>query len=91
MEERKIKKVRYSKKFLKSLNKLPQKIIDRAQGKEEIFKINPFHSSLKMHKLSGKDKECWAFSVNYYYRIKFIFLNGEEVLFLDIGSHDIYK
>ena len=49
---------------------------------EEIFRT---------HKLSGKEKEVWAFWVNFRYRIKFLFLNNGEVLFLDIGTHDIYK
>ena len=33
----------------------------------------------------------WAFWINYSYRIKFIFSGEDEVLFLDIGPHDIYK
>lgn len=91
MGERKIKKIKYSRRFLKSLECLPDKIINQAQGKEEIFKENPFHSSLRTHKLSGKDRESWAFWVDYSYRIKFVFLSDEEVLFLDIGMHEIYQ
>jgi len=92
MEARKIKKVRYSKKFLKNLEKLPQKIIDQAQERERIFKANPFYPLLKTHKLGGRNKECWAFWVTYSIRIKFIFLSDEEILFLDIGPHSkIYK
>jgi plasmid maintenance system killer protein len=41
--------------------------------------------------LIGREKEAWAFWINYAYRIKFLFLNDEEVLFLDIGTHEIYK
>lgn len=89
--EKKIKEIEYSKKFLKSLKKLPERIIDQAEEKERIFKDNFFHPILKTHKLSGKDKECWAFWINHSYRVKFIFLGGEKVLFLDIGTHDIYK
>ncbi|PIS39656.1 MAG: type II toxin-antitoxin system mRNA interferase toxin, RelE/StbE family [Candidatus Nealsonbacteria bacterium CG08_land_8_20_14_0_20_38_20] len=91
MKERRIKEVEYSNKFLKSLKRLPQKIIKEAEKKEEIFKENPFHPTLRTHKLSGKDKESWGFWITYSYRIKFIFLSDEEVLFLDIGAHDIYK
>ena len=106
MEERKIKRIDYSGKFLKSLEKLPKRIIEQAELKEKIveehsffstlryarvFKENAFDPRLKTHKLSGQEKECWAFWVNYFYRIKFIFLNDEEVLFLGIGTHEIYK
>lgn len=89
--ERKIKRIEYSKKFLKSLRKLPERIIDQAEEKEKIFKDSSFHPILKTHKLSGKEKEVWAFWINHSYRVKFIFLGSEKVLFLDIGTHDIYK
>ena len=89
--ERKAKKIEYSKKFLRSLRKLTEKIIDQAEEKEKIFKDDLFHPILKTHKLSGKDKECWAFWINYSYRIKFTFSDDGDVLFLDIGTHDIYE
>ena len=89
--ERKIKEIEYSRKFLKSLRKLPKRIIDQAEEKEKIFKDNSFHSILKTHKLSGKEKETWAFWINHSFRIKFIFLNNEKVLFLDVGTHEIYR
>ncbi len=91
MEQRIIKSVKYSRKFLKSLKKLPERIIGQAEEKEEIFKNNLFDLRIKTHKLFGKEKEYSVFWINYSYRIKFIFLNDEEVLFLDIGTHDIYK
>ena len=93
MEERidKTKNIKYSKKFLKSLKRLSDKIIDQAEEKEKIFKNNPFDLRLKTHKLSGKEKEIWAFRINYQYRIKFIFLNNNETLFLDIGTHEFYQ
>jgi mRNA-degrading endonuclease YafQ of YafQ-DinJ toxin-antitoxin module len=89
--ERKAKKIEYSKKFLRSLRKLTEKTIDQAEEKEKIFKDDLFHPILKTHKLSGKDKECWAFWINYSHRIKFTFSDDGYVLFLDIGTHDIYE
>jgi mRNA-degrading endonuclease YafQ of YafQ-DinJ toxin-antitoxin module len=89
-EERKIR-IEYSEKFLKSLKRLPKKLIEKAYEKEKIFRENPFHPLLRTHKLHGKDKDCWAFWVDYKYRIKFIFLSENKVLFLDIGPHNIYK
>lgn len=89
--ERKAKRIEYSKKFLKSLRKLPERITNQAEEKEKIFKDSSFHPILKTHKLSGKEKEVWALWINHSYRVKFIFLGDEKVLFLDIGTHDIYK
>ena len=91
MTERKIKRIEYSKRFLKSLQKLPKRTIEKAQEKEVIFKRDPFHPLLNTHKLSGKDKECWSFWIDYLYRVKFSFLSDEEVLFLDVGPHNVYR
>ena len=65
-------------------------MIEQAESKEKVFRENPFHASLRTHKLSGKEKGVWAFWISYSYRIKFIFLAYEEVLFLEIGTHRIY-
>ena len=85
-----IESIEYSRQFLKKLSRLPKKIIDVAQKKERLFKIEPYHSSLRTHQLHGKDKGLWAFWIDYRYRVKFIFVNQNKVLFLDVGLHDIY-
>jgi addiction module RelE/StbE family toxin len=54
----------------------------------ELFGRDPFHLGLKTHKLSGKLKGFWAFSVQYDCRVIFRFLNQNEVLLIDIGNHD---
>jgi mRNA-degrading endonuclease YafQ of YafQ-DinJ toxin-antitoxin module len=87
----KITRIEVSSRFKRSFRKLPSKIQRKAILKTKFFKENPFDPRLRTHSLSGKEKECWAFWVNYKYRIKFIFLSDEEVLFLDVGAHDIYK
>ncbi|MBM3261160.1 type II toxin-antitoxin system mRNA interferase toxin, RelE/StbE family [Candidatus Kaiserbacteria bacterium] len=77
--------------FEKQYRKLPKKIKEFAKQKEVAFRENPFHPSLDTHKLHGKDKDVWAFSINHKYRIKFVFLNTTTALFLEIGLHDIYR
>ena len=56
--------------------------------KMEIFLENPFFTQLRTHKLSGKLAEQWAFSVDEDYRIVFEFLGEDQVLLIDVGSHD---
>ncbi len=56
--------------------------------KLEQFTINPFDPSLKNHKLSGKLKNLWSFSVDYDERVLFYFTEDEKAVFVDIGSHD---
>jgi mRNA-degrading endonuclease YafQ of YafQ-DinJ toxin-antitoxin module len=87
----KITRIEYSQKFLKSLKKLPSRIITNAEEKEKLFRDNPYLPILKTHRLLGEKTEAWAFWINYSYRIKFIFIDDDSVLFLDIGTHNIYK
>jgi proteic killer suppression protein len=54
----------------------------------DLFERDPYHLGLKTHKLSGKLKGLWAFSVNYDCRVIFRSLSQEEVLLIDIGTHD---
>lgn len=89
--QKRANEIKYSPKFLKHLSQLPARIIREAQTKEILFKEDIFNPRLKTHKLHGKDKDCWGFWIDYTYRIKFCFLEIDEVLFLDIGTHDIYS
>ena len=54
----------------------------------DLFSRSPFHQKLRTHKLSGKLEGLWAFSVSYDCRVIFKFLNGDEVLLVDIGGHE---
>ena len=91
MTEKPINNIEYSKKFLRALKKINSSIIQKVSTRERIFKNNAFDHRLRTHKLSGKDQNSWSFYVDYSIRIKFIFLSNKEVLFLDIGPHNIYK
>lgn len=82
-------KIYYHPHFLKSYKFLDKDIKRKAEIKEKIFRKNSFHPSLKTHKLSGKLKKQWSFSVGNKYRILFEFDNG-DVIFLHIGTHKIY-
>jgi mRNA-degrading endonuclease YafQ of YafQ-DinJ toxin-antitoxin module len=88
---RSIKRIKISSRYKKSFRVLDPKIQEKAIEKINIFRENPFDSRLKTHKLHGKDRDCWAFWIDYKYRIKFTFLSDNEVLFLDIGPHNIYR
>ncbi len=55
--------------------------------KLELFKNNPFETGLKTHKLSGKLKDYWSFSVERDLRVIFYFAGEEKIVFVDIGTH----
>ncbi len=83
--------IRISSKFRKSYKKLPRHVKDKAKEKEHIFKANSFDSRLDTHKLHGRYKDYWAFTVIGQYRIMFAFITSGNVDFINIGTHDIYK
>ncbi len=88
MPERKIKKIEYSSRFLRSLSKLSDDLKQRVKEQEEVFKENAFDIRLKTHKLKGPRAGEWSYSVDYEYRIIFAFRDGKDVVYFDIGTHD---
>ena len=56
----------------------------------ELFANNPFDATLKTHKLSGKLKGLYTFSIEYDLRIIFYFTkdNPAKAVFVDIGNHN---
>ncbi len=58
--------------------------------KVELFINDPFDSRLKTHKLSGRLKDLWSFTVEYDFRVVFYFTNDKpkKAVFIDIGTHD---
>ena len=80
----------YSSKFEREYKKFPKSIKELAEEKEKLFRGNSFHPSLNTHKLSGRLKEYWAFSLNNKHRIIFEFAEEDIVWFHSIGDHSIY-
>lgn len=86
-----VKRIEYSRQFVKELKKLPDEIISLAIEKEKIFKDNPLHPSLRLHELHGKFRNLWSISITGGYRIVFKRMSNGDLLFISIGQHDIYK
>lgn len=84
-------KIYYSKKFAREYKKLPDKIKLIAEKKEKVFRKNPLDISLRTHKLTGKLKNYWAFSIDYQYRIIFDFADQDIIWFHSVGTHEIYN
>jgi mRNA-degrading endonuclease YafQ of YafQ-DinJ toxin-antitoxin module len=53
-----------------------------------LFSTNPFDNRLRTHKLTGKLRGLWAFSVDHKTRVIFSFPSDDEALLVDIGGHD---
>lgn len=54
----------------------------------EVFLNDPFSPQLRTHKLSGKLKGSWAFSIDDNIRVVFEFIDKDKVLLVDFGTHD---
>ena len=55
-----------------------------------LFITNPFDPKLRTHKLSGKLKDMWSFSLGYDLRVVFYFTTEKpkQAVLVDIGTHD---
>ena len=91
MQAAHVKSIDFTPHFLKSFSRLPLAIQELAKKKDGWFRRNPFDPRLRTHKLKGELSGAWAYSVNREYRVLFRFLKGDEVIYYDIGTHDIYR
>lgn len=84
-------KVVYTSNFVRQYNKLPLNLRGEIKEKIDLFKIDQRHPFLKTHKLSGKFDGYFSFSVNYAYRIIFMYDAKDVIALLSVGDHDVYK
>lgn len=83
--------IRYSSHFRRAFKKLDPALADEVDERERLFRADCFHPSLDTHKLHGKLKDFWSFSITRKHRILFEFLSASEAYFIDVDDHDIYK
>ncbi|MFH0820906.1 MAG: type II toxin-antitoxin system mRNA interferase toxin, RelE/StbE family [Candidatus Peregrinibacteria bacterium] len=86
-----IKAIHYDKTFEEQFLALPNKIQRKACKAEKLFRHNPFHPSLRLHKLEGKLKGLWSISIDKKYRIIFKVMDGGVILYISTGLHAIYE
>jgi len=80
----------YRSVFLSLYSKLENSLMDEVNEKIEEFKNRNNYKKLKVHKLHGRLKGRFSFSVNYRYRIVFEYLDNKTVALMAIGDHDVY-
>jgi mRNA-degrading endonuclease YafQ of YafQ-DinJ toxin-antitoxin module len=76
------------RRSFKKKTKVDRELDVRFWEKVELFINDPFEPSLKTHKLSGKLKDLWSFSLGYDERVLFYFTDDGNAVFVDIGNHD---
>ncbi len=81
----------YTSKFAREYRRLPKKIKLAAEKKEAAFRDNPFQPTLDTHKLHGRFRDFWSFSIGFRHRIIFEFGDKDTIYFHSVGDHDIYQ
>lgn len=81
----------FTKKFIEQLEHFPLSIQKTTYKKVALFRDNPQHPSLHKHKLHGKLKDYFAFSITDDVRIVFYYTESGTIVFVKIGTHAIYK
>ncbi len=78
----------YFKKLKKFIKKHPD-ALERYVKTIELLELDPFHPSLRLHKLQGKLNDYHSVSITMKYRIVIDFIfNEKEIIPIDIGTHD---
>ncbi|MCT7971434.1 type II toxin-antitoxin system mRNA interferase toxin, RelE/StbE family [Laspinema sp. D5] len=78
---------------MKSLIKKSPLLKPRIEERLNLLQSEPFNPLLRTHKLKGELAGAWSCSVEYDCRIVFNFIRNEstgeeEILLIDIGSHN---
>lgn len=76
------------KKVYKTRIAFNKELIQQTIERITLFKNNPKNPLLKDHGLSGAKKDLRAFSITGDIRIVYLPVSEDEVIFLDIGSHN---
>ncbi len=81
----------YKPTFIRQYNKLEPLLQEEVSEKIELFRKVTNHKQLKVHKLKGELKDFYSFSVNYSYRVVFLYETKQKVVLLAVGDHAVYK
>jgi len=78
----------YFKKLKKFIKKHPE-VLDRYIKVVEILERDPYHPSLRLHKLKGNLHQYYSISITMQYRVVIDFIiKDNEIMPIDIGTHD---
>lgn len=78
----------YEKIAAKFFKQHPE-LIPRYEKTLKLIEYNPFHPSLRLHKLKGRLSEIYSVSINVSYRITIDFIIENDIIIpISIGPHD---
>jgi len=82
--------------YLESYNKKAAKFLKKHKDLQKqyektlkLLELDPYHPSLRLHKLKGRLEGIYSVSINITYRIVLDFIIEDSMLILlDVGHHD---
>jgi proteic killer suppression protein len=78
----------YNKRARKFLKKHPE-LLGQYEKTLKLLEINPYHPSLRLHKLQGRLSDLHSLSIDILYRISIFFLiEDDRIVPVDIGTHE---
>jgi len=87
-----VAKIIYTESYIKRVKKFigqHSEILSQYEKTLKLLELNPFHPSLRLHKLKGKLEKLYSVSINISYRICIDFVIDEDkIIPIDIGKHD---
>lgn len=83
--------VHVTSNFTRAFRRLPNELQRLVERKDQRFRSSPFYPGLRTHKLKGELDGFWSYSITNSYRVLFRFIGDREVLYYDVGTHDIYR
>jgi addiction module RelE/StbE family toxin len=84
------KEILFDQRFLKNFHKrisTNQKLIQRFNQQLIVLSNNPESPKLKLHRLKGKMKNYFSFSITSNYRVIYKQIN-KTIILVDIGTHN---
>lgn len=82
--------VGFTPEFFRKLKKLASQLQEIAFKKIELFRDRSNHQRLEVHKLHGKYKGFFGFSIDRKNRIMFEWISDDEARLHTVGDHSIY-
>jgi toxin HigB-1 len=82
----------YNRRAAKFLKRHPA-LLPQYEKTLKLLEIDPFHPSLRLHRLKGTLNDLHSVSINISYRITLeIILQDQQIVPVDVGSHaEVYR
>jgi len=78
----------YLKRVAKFIKRHPE-LIPQYEKTLKLLELNPYHPSLRLHRLQGPLRDLHSVSINISYRITLEFLLEDgRIILVNVGSHD---